>query len=105
MLIVERRTLGVFAALGITLSLVVALDSLSDLAAPTEPGSDSVAALASSGHAYPSPAAAAACNPPQSGGPRPEGSGECYQDPPAEVTSTTTSKGVRHDRCFRYIPL
>ena len=28
-----------------------------------------------------------------------------YLHPPAEVTSTTTSKGVRHDRCIRYISL
>jgi hypothetical protein len=105
MLIVERRALGVFAALGAALSLVIVLDSLADFAAPTEPGSDPVAVMASSRHAYPSPAAAAAFNPPQIGCPRPQVSGECNRDPPAEVGSTTTSKGVQHDRCFRYISL
>jgi hypothetical protein len=38
MFIVEGRTLGVFAALGVVLSMVVVFDRLSDVADSTEPG-------------------------------------------------------------------
>jgi hypothetical protein len=72
MLIVERRTLGVFAALGAALSLVVVLDSLPD---PPDPAPDSVMSMTSGERPHSSPAVAAAFNPPQSGRSRPEGSG------------------------------
>lgn len=47
MFIVEGRTLGVFAALGVTLSMVVVFDRASDVADSTEPRSPAVFATAS----------------------------------------------------------
>jgi hypothetical protein len=47
MFIVEGRTLGVFAALGAVLSMVVVFDRLSDVADSTEPRSPAVFATAS----------------------------------------------------------
>lgn len=47
MFIVERRTLGVFAALGVALSMVVVFDRVSDAADTTEPRSPAVFATAS----------------------------------------------------------
>jgi hypothetical protein len=105
MFLVERRALGVVAALGAVLSLVVVSESLSDSADPTKSGSDSVTAITSSRHACPSRAVTAAFDPPRSDCPCAEGPGEVLQRLPAEVTATTTSKGGRHDRCFRYVSL
>jgi hypothetical protein len=47
MFIVEGRALGVFAALGVALSMVVVFDRLSDVADSTEPRSPAVFATAS----------------------------------------------------------
>jgi hypothetical protein len=47
MFIVEGRTLGVFAALGVVLSMVVVFDRLSDVADSTEPRSPAAFATAS----------------------------------------------------------
>jgi hypothetical protein len=47
MFIVEGRTLGVFAGLGVVLSMVVVFDRLSDVADSTEPRSPAVFATAS----------------------------------------------------------
>ena len=47
MFIVEGRTLGVFAALGVVLSMVVVFDRVSDVADSTEPGSPAALATAS----------------------------------------------------------
>jgi hypothetical protein len=47
MFIVEGRTLGVFAALGVVLSMVVVFDRLSDVADSTEPRSLAAFATAS----------------------------------------------------------
>ena len=47
MFIVEGRTLGVFAALGVVLSMLVVFDRLSDVADSTEPSSVAAFATAS----------------------------------------------------------
>jgi hypothetical protein len=47
MFIAEGRTLGVIAALGAVLSMVVVFDRLSDAADPTEPGSPAAITTAS----------------------------------------------------------
>jgi hypothetical protein len=47
MFIMEGRTLGVFAALGVVLSMVVVFDRLSDVADSTEPRSPAAFATAS----------------------------------------------------------
>ena len=47
MFIVEGRTLGVFAALGVVLSMVLVFDRLSDVAESTEPRSLAAFATAS----------------------------------------------------------
>jgi hypothetical protein len=47
MFIMERRTLGVFAALGVALSMVVGLNRLPNSADSTEPRSDAVTAMTS----------------------------------------------------------
>jgi len=54
---VERRALGVFAALGVALLPVVVADRLSNSADSSEPGAESVTGVTSSRYVFPSPAA------------------------------------------------
>ena len=54
---VERRALGVFAALGVALLPVVVADRLSNSADSSEPGADSVTGATSSRYVLPSRAA------------------------------------------------
>ena len=54
---VERRALGVIAALGVALLPVVVADRLSNSADSSEPGADYVTGMPSSRYVFPSPAA------------------------------------------------